>query len=203
MKIKDQQPVFRKRSKAVGANVGNDGVEEESLSDKEILRAYRESLKDGTASDDKVLVSACLAGLSCRYDSGNCLNNDIQALLEEGKAVPVCPEQLGGLPTPRVPAEIVNGDGKDVLNGSSMVMNKGGEDVSVQFIRGADMTLKVAMDSQVKFAVLKSRSPSCGVGEIYDGMFSRTTRQGDGTAASKLREAGIPVFSDVEWERLG
>ncbi|MHC9540287.1 MAG: DUF523 domain-containing protein [Vulcanimicrobiota bacterium] len=153
-------------------------------------------------NDDRILVSACLAGMNCRYDGGNNLSDSIRKLVLDGKAVPACPEQLGGLPTPRIPAEIVGGDGRALLQGNSRVLNKLGDDVSDQFIRGAELTLEIAVSSHVILAVLKSKSPSCGVGKIYDGTFSGVIREGDGTAASKLRNAGIAVFSEDEWNML-
>lgn len=176
--------------------------EKSPLQDPGILRAYREALKNGSVNDDRILVSACLAGMNCRYDGGNNLSDSIRKLVLDGKAVTVCPEQLGGLPTPRIPAEIVGGDGREVLQGSSRVLNKLGDDVSDQFIRGAQLTLEIAASSCVILAVLKSKSPSCGVGKIYDGTFSGVTKKGDGTAAAKLRDAGIAVFSEDEWNML-
>jgi len=188
-KVDDREPI----------TVKPENHEKSPVHDPGILRAYREALKNGTVNDDRILVSACLAGMNCCYDGGSNLSDSIRKLVLDGRAVPVCPEQLGGLPTPRIPAEIFGGDGRGVLQGSSRVLNKLGDDVSDQFIRGAERTLEIAVSSCVSLAVLKSKSPSCGVGKIYDGTFTGITKKGDGTTAAKLRDAGIAVFSEDEW----
>ncbi len=143
--------------------------------------------------NSKILVSACLAGENCRYDGKNCLNKDIKKLVDAGKAIPVCPEVLGGLLVPRIPAEI-NG-----FDESKKIINTQGEDVTEFFKRGAQKTLAIAKEKEVKYAILKSRSPSCGNGEIYDGTFSGKLTKGDGVTAIKLKEAGVTVISDEEW----
>gem|GEM_PF-71942 len=199
-KVTNQRSLESKADDKEPSPVKPDGYEKTSGSDLELLRAYKEALKNGTVDDGKILVSACLAGMNCRYDAGNCSYDDLRKLVDDGKAIPVCPEQLGGLSTPRTPAEIVGGDGKEVLQGNSRVLNKLGVDVSDQFIRGAELALEMAVGSHVILAVLKSKSPSCGVGKIYDGTFSGGTKQGDGIAATKLRNAGIAVFSEEEWK---
>lgn len=113
-----------------------------------------------------ILVSACLAGIPCRYD-GTRKNEDkkVKALVAEGKAVPVCPEQLGGEATPRPLGGIVGGTGEDVLGGKAKVINQKGEDITEEFIAGAKETLKIAKLIGIKQAILKSKSPSCGCGE--------------------------------------
>ena len=133
--------------------------------------------------DKKIIVSACLAGINCNYAGKSNTDPGIVNLVKQGKAILVCPEQLGGLPTPRIPAEIK--DGK--------VVNKAGEDVTRQFYRGAHEALKIAKMVNSKEAILKSRSPSCGVGKIYDGTFSGTLTDGDGIFAALLKENGIEV----------
>jgi len=144
--------------------------------------------------NSKIIVSACLAGENCRYDGKNCLNKDIKKLVDAGKAIPVCPEVLGGLPVPRIPAEIT------VCDGSEKIINRHGEDITEFFKRGAEKTLDIAKENEVMFAILKSRSPSCGNGEIYDGTFGGKLTKGDGITAIKLKEAGIPVISDEDFD---
>ncbi len=140
-----------------------------------------------------ILVSACLCGVHCRYDGKAKPDEEIMALLREGKAIPVCPEQLGGLPVPRSPAEIMEGDGEAVLDGSACVSNRLGQDVTEAFIAGAEETLHIGRLSGAHKAILKANSPSCGVGTIYDGTFSGGTRAGDGVAAALLKRNGIEV----------
>lgn len=132
------------------------------------------------------IVSACLAGLCCRYDGGDNADERVIDLISEGKAVPVCPEQLGGLPTPRPPAEIVNGQ----------VLTQNGVDVTGQFVRGAEESLKLAKMLGIKKAILKARSPSCGSAGIYDGTFSGKLIDGDGIFASMLRNEGIEIETE-------
>jgi len=143
-----------------------------------------------------ILVSACLAGINCRYDGKNSFNKAICRLVAEGVAIPACPEQLGGLPTPRAPAEIKAGCGAGVLDGKCRVINKEGLDVTGDFIRGAEETLKIAITAGAKKAVLKSGSPSCGCGRIYDGTFSGRMTDGNGVAAEMLMRNGIEVISE-------
>ncbi len=111
-----------------------------------------------------IIVSACLCGINCKYDGGNNLDARVLKLLKEGKAIPVCPEQLGGLETPRDPHEIVNGNGLDVLGGKARVhWIRQNNDVTSKFIKGAYETLKIAEAVGANIAILKARSPSCGV----------------------------------------
>lgn len=112
-----------------------------------------------------ILVSACLVGINCKYSGGNNYNQKIFNLVKEGKAIPICPEQLGGLKTPRKPAEIKNIDGK------RYVINNEGEDVTENFERGAIEVLNLAQNLNIKTAILQLRSPSCGVNKIYSGNF--------------------------------
>lgn len=145
-----------------------------------------------------ILVSACLMGCHCRYDGKDNLHPKIAKLIEEGKAIPVCPEQLGGFPTPRPAAEIVGGDGKDVLEGKARVIDVSGKDVTREFIRGALQTLQIARIAGVKEAFLKQRSPSCGSLEIYNGSFSKTKRPGVGVTAALLLQNGINLHDEGE-----
>jgi len=133
-----------------------------------------------------VIVSACLAGMNCRYDGTNCLDKEIETRFRRGEAFPVCPEELGGLPTPRVRSEIQEGAGNDVLDGRSRVLNAEGEDVTSQFLRGARETLAIARSLEVSEGILKSRSPSCGVTTIRQK--GRIVRGCGVTAALLLRE---------------
>ena len=132
-----------------------------------------------------IIVSACLAGYRCRYDGKTIPNEEVVSLVKVGKAVPVCPEMLGGLPCPRVPSERT-ADG-------SRVITSDGRDVTEAFFAGARETLRMARLYGCDRAILKSRSPSCGCGRVYDGTFSGTLRSGSGVAAELLLENGISV----------
>ena len=135
---------------------------------------------------EKVLVSACLLGVRCKYSGGSNENGDVLRLSDRFDLVPVCPEQLGGLPTPREPAEII---GDSVVTAS-------GNDVTDNYLKGAEEALRIARLAGCSKAVLKERSPSCGCGQIYDGSFSGTLREGDGIAASLLRSSGLKVTGE-------
>ncbi|QSZ28319.1 DUF523 domain-containing protein [Aceticella autotrophica] len=137
------------------------------------------------------LISACLAGINCKYNGGNNIVEEIINLVEKGKAVLVCPEQLGGFPTPRLASEI-KGD---------RVINVNGEDVTCQFEKGAQETLKIAKLMKIKTAILKSKSPSCGPGKIYDGTFTGVLTDGYGITAKLLKENGIEVIDEMEFVR--
>jgi len=121
----------------------------------------------------------------------------------EGRAVLVCPEVDGGLGTPRPPAEIVGGDGADVLAGRARVVTVQGEDVTEAYIRGAERALRVAEQRGATRAILKARSPSCGSGNIYDGTFSKTLLAGDGVTAALLKMNGIDVATDGSVHKQG
>ncbi len=135
-----------------------------------------------------MLVSACLLGVCCKYSGGSNRCSRVLELAKRVRLVPVCPEQLGGLPTPRVPAECRG----------ACVVNRDGQDVTEAYERGAQAALELAQLLGCTGAILKSRSPSCGVGEIYDGSFSGRTVPGNGVTARKLLEHGIPVFRENE-----
>ncbi|WJH33424.1 DUF523 domain-containing protein [Paenibacillus sp. CC-CFT747] len=149
-----------------------------------------------------ILISACLAGLSTTYDGRDNYREEIAELLKQGKALIVCPEQLGGLPTPRPPAEIVGGNGADVLDGTAKVITNGGHDVTAEFIRGAQQTLKIAESVKARYAILKESSPSCGGTLIYDGTYSKTKQPGFGVTSALLRRHGIEVYSEVNFREL-
>lgn len=138
-----------------------------------------------------ILISACLAGINCKYSGGNNLNPDLRDLVNSGKAVPVCPEQLGGLITPRTPAEIIKDSEENIK-----VITKTGTDVTKEYILGAERALAIAKALNIKTAVLQSRSPSCGCGYIYDGTFTKHLIVGNGITAELFIKNGIKVFSD-------
>jgi uncharacterized protein YbbK (DUF523 family) len=150
-----------------------------------------------------VIVSACLCGINCKYDGGNNLDVRVLKLLKEGKAIPVCPEQLGGQKTPRAPHEIINGSGRDVLEGKARILDpEENDDVTSEFLKGAYETLKIAEATGASIAILKARSPSCGLSRIYDGTFSGTKRTGNGVTAELLLQNGISVFTEDDLEKL-
>ena len=135
----------------------------------------------------KIMVSACLAGENCKYNGGNNLNEKVRQLMAENEAITVCPEQMGGLPTPRVPSEIADG----------VVTAKDGRIVDREFRAGAAKCLEIAKHEQPDLIVLQSRSPSCGVKQRYDGTFTGTLVDGAGVTAQILMENGFRVV-DVE-----
>ena len=139
----------------------------------------------------RILISACLLGACCRYDGDYKTHPLASALVERHTLVPVCPEQLGGLPTPRPPAERQDG----------RVVTQSG-DVTEQYRRGAEETLKLCRLLGCEAAVLKERSPSCGHGQIYDGTFSGTLTAGDGVTAELLTAHDIPVYGESQIEEL-
>ncbi len=142
-----------------------------------------------------VAVSWCLAGRKCRYDGTAKPNELAMALAWEG-AVCVCPEVMGGLPIPREPAEIVGGDGYDVLDGKAMVISVSGKDVTAEYIAGAEKALHLCREKGVTHALLKSNSPSCGCGCIYDGSFTGNKKPGDGVTAALFKRNGITVSTE-------
>ena len=137
-------------------------------------------------------VSACLVGLNTRYDGNNALDPFVNRLFCEGEAIPLCPEQLGGLTTPRLRAEIIEGSGEDVLDGRSAVLLEDGTDVTKQFLQGAQEVVKAARALKIKRFYLKSKSPSCGVGIIY---IKGKLVEGNGVCAAALRREGIELVS--------
>ena len=137
---------------------------------------------------EHLLISACLLGAQCRYDGQSKPVLEMVALSEQFDLVPLCPEQLGGLPTPRTPAERI-GD---------RVITKDGRDVTAEYRRGAECALETAQREGVLAAVLKERSPSCGSGEIYDGTFTGALTAGDGVTAELLKANGITVYGESE-----
>lgn len=144
------------------------------------------------------IVSACLAGLNVRYNGKSKPNEKVIRMVLKGEAVAVCPEQLGGLPTPRAPLEIRGGTGDDVLRKKAKVFNCEGEDKTRELVRGAKETLKIAKERGVKEAVFAARSPSCGCGRIYDGSFSGRLHNGDGVTTALLKRNGVKVITEEE-----
>lgn len=133
-----------------------------------------------------ILCSACLLGINCCYDGKSKLNQKVIKMSKKEILIPVCPEQLAGLPTPREPAE----------QRGNKVITKSGKDVTKNFKRGAKEVLKLAKLFGVKKAILKQKSPSCGCGEIYDGSFSNRVIRGDGVTTALLKRSGIKVVSE-------
>ncbi len=133
-----------------------------------------------------ILVSRCLLGCVCRYDGKSCPNEKVLDLGKENILIGVCPECDGGLPTPRAPSERIDG----------RVMMKTGEDVTENYRRGAQIALRLAKELHADYAVLKSKSPSCGCGVIYDGTFTGTLIPGNGATSELFLQNGIPVKTE-------
>lgn len=138
---------------------------------------------------EKILVSACLLGVSVRYDGKSKANEELIEKLIDYDFIPICPEVWGGLPTPRVPSEIIN----------DKVINKDGIDVTDNYMRGAIETLNLARKFNVKKAILKSKSPSCGKNKIYDGSFTGSLIDGNGITAKLLMDNDIEVLTEDEF----
>lgn len=134
---------------------------------------------------EKILVSACLLGTNCKYSGGNNYSEEVMEFLKDYEIIPICPEQLGGLPTPRPASEIIG----------NKVMNNEGTDVTSNYQKGAEEALKIAQLLGIKKALLKAKSPSCGNGKIYDGTFSGTLTTGDGITTKLLKENNIEVIT--------
>ena len=140
-----------------------------------------------------ILVSACLVGLNCKYNGKNNYNEKIFNLVKEGKAIPICPEILGGLTTPRKPSEI------KYINGKRRVINIDGIDVTDEYEKGAKEVLELAKRLNVTKVILKDRSPACGKGKIYDGTFNGTLVEGNGVLTDLLIKNNIEVISLEEY----
>lgn len=134
---------------------------------------------------EKILVSACLIGTNCKYNGGNNYSDEVMEFLKDYEIIPICPEQLGGLSTPRPASEIVGNN----------VINIEGNVVTQNYLKGAEEALKIAKMLGVKKALLKAKSPSCGNGKIYDGTFSGTLIDGDGITTKLLKENDIKVIT--------
>ena len=140
----------------------------------------------------KIMVSACLLGTNCKYSGGNNYNEKVIEFVKGHEVIPVCPEVAGGLPTPRTPCEIVNG----------VVTNADGESKDKEFRAGAAKCLELAKEKEIDLAILQSRSPSCGVNQIYDGTFSGTRIPGSGIFAGILNENGFKVIDLEDIDKL-
>ena len=151
-------------------------------------------------SEGPVLISACLAGVACTHAAEAKTREWALELIAEGRGVTVCPEVAGGLPIPRPEAEIIGGRGAGVLDGTARVRTVDGDDVTNQYVRGAEAAVAAAKRAGAALAVLKARSPSCGCGAIYDGTFSGRTVDADGVTAAALKRAGVEVVSDEDVE---
>jgi uncharacterized protein YbbK (DUF523 family) len=141
---------------------------------------------------EKILVSACLLGIDCKYSGGNNYNEKVLEYIKDYEVIPVCPEIMGGLSTPRPPSERV---GNKVINNQNI-------DVTKEYIKGANETLKLAKLFDAKKALLKAKSPSCGKGKIYDGSFSGTLIEGNGVTVDLLQSNGIEVITEQDLEKL-
>ena len=141
----------------------------------------------------KILVSACLLGEPCRYDGASRPCANIIKLKETHTLIPVCPEVMGGLPTPR-PASEIQADGS--------LQNVEGTDVTAEYRRGAEAVLAIAREQGTEVAILKEKSPACGKGRVYDGTFTRTLRDGNGVCAELLLQNGIRVLGETETDKI-
>lgn len=140
-----------------------------------------------SVNKERILVSSCLLGLNCKYDGGNNYSKKVEEFLKNYEVIPICPEIMGGLPTPRVASE----------RQADKVITKDGKDVTEQYEKGARECLFLAQKYDVKKALLKLRSPSCGSKEIYDGTFSHTIIEGDGVTTELFKKNGIEVISII------
>ncbi len=143
-----------------------------------------------------IFVSSCLVGINCKYSGGNNFNEKIFNMVKKGEAIPICPEQLGGLPTPRKPAEI------KIIDGKRKVIDNQNNDVTEYFERGAKEVLEFAKKLNITKAILQPRSPSCGVGKIYNGNFEGKLIDGNGILAELLINNGIEVINCDEIRKI-
>ncbi len=150
---------------------------------------------------EKLLISGCLAGLSCRYDGGSKPHPRLEDLKRWYDLIPVCPEQTGGLSTPRIPNEL-QASAAEILSGRGKVKNQAGEDCTEAFIRGATETLKVVRLLDIKKALLKDGSPSCGKNRVYDGTCCGKSIPGRGITAEILHDEEIGIYSEDETDQL-
>ncbi|NPV89338.1 MAG: DUF523 domain-containing protein [Firmicutes bacterium] len=154
-----------------------------------------------------IIVSACLVGINARYDQKSNSHPQLIEEMRRGGLLPLCPEQLGGLPTPRIPCEIRGGTAAELLwqhqqedeDKPVRVVNRAGKDVTAQFVKGAEEVARLADFYGVKAAVLKARSPSCGCGKIYDGSFSHQVIDGYGVTAEALLQRGVTVITEEDY----
>jgi uncharacterized protein YbbK (DUF523 family) len=141
-----------------------------------------------------IIVSACLAGINCRYDGNDNLIPEIREMVINGEAIALCPEEMGGLSTPRIPCEIVRSEGKVT------VMNQNQEDCTAAFQDGAKKLAQIAKILECKTAILKANSPSCGYGMIYDGTFTGNKIPGKGLTAELLEKNGVQIKNESNFK---
>jgi uncharacterized protein YbbK (DUF523 family) len=139
-------------------------------------------------------------GINCKYNGGHNRQQEVITRCLKVGCIPICPEQLGGLATPRIPAEIIGGDGNDVLDGKARVINQDGQDVTSYFLKGAEEVKKIAQLFSVQEAILKEHSPSCGVKNIYTGDFCGNLKPGMGVTTASLKRLGIKISSEKDLE---
>lgn len=145
-----------------------------------------------------IAISACLMGSHCRYNGSSAMNNKLFELVKNQDVLLFCPEIMANLPTPRAPVEIVGGNGHDVIKGQAMVLSKNGINMTEAFMDGAQSVIDLFNNHTVSAVVLKERSPSCGVNEIYDGRFLGTLVKGCGVLTALLLHHGVKMFSDED-----
>ena|SRR5699024_11198120 len=141
----------------------------------------------------KILISSCLLGFNTKYNGKNNLNKDLEKLKDKYEIIIFCPEQAGGLTTPRLPSEIQK-DGRVLLKDST--------DVTKNFIKGAEETVRLVEMMDIKYAILKAKSPSCGCGKIYDGTFSGNLIDGDGFTVRELKKLGVKIFNENNFQEF-
>lgn len=146
------------------------------------------------------IISACLGGINCKYNGGNNYQQVFKDMTDKGDCRLICPETTGGLPVPRLACEIKGGTGLDVIAGYARVIDQLSRDLTDYFLAGAYQTLLVAKNAGADTAILKSRSPSCGVGKIYDGTFSGKLIAGDGVTTALLKLHGLKVINSDEYD---
>ncbi|SCJ55777.1 Uncharacterized conserved protein [uncultured Clostridium sp.] len=141
------------------------------------------------------LISACLCGVNCKYNGSNNYSKYCDDLFKSGKAILICPEQLGGLPTPRIPSEMIQ-NAEEILKREGKIFTKDGRDVTEEFVKGANEVEEIAKKLNIEGAILKDGSPSCGVNYVYDGTFTGKKIKGRGITAEILVRNGISVISE-------
>ncbi len=149
-----------------------------------------------------ILISACLLGGNCKYNGGNNLQEKLQALIKDKDYRLICPEVEGGLPVPRPPAEIIGGDGFDVLEGKASVQNNRGDNVTSHYLKGAKRLLEEIDPEQIQLAIMKSKSPSCGLKKIHAGKFNGNLREGPGVCTALFIKNGIKVVNEKDMDDI-
>jgi uncharacterized protein YbbK (DUF523 family) len=153
-------------------------------------------MENGTGT---ILISSCLVGMNTTYHGGNNEHAVFVEMLQRGEVIPVCPEQLGGLPTPRQRSEIKDGDAQQVINGNGRVIHPDGQDITSLFMKGAQEVLMLAQLLKSQYIIFKENSPSCGVHAVYDGTFREGLITGSGVTTALLQSHGFKVYSDRDY----